>query len=107
MAERGVGRDVDDGLLERREHDVLLGLREQPAHHRLDLGARELDADVRGHRLVRAPLREPPDLFDERATQIGVLAAPALHDVTGPRPAIHVGVAGSEVALDLVGDDGL
>jgi len=56
---------------------------------------------------VRAPLREPPDLLDERAAQIGVLAAPALHEVTGPRPAIHVGVAGSEVALDLVGDDGL
>ena len=95
----GVARDVDDGLLERREDDVLLGLREESANHRLDLRARERGTDVVGHCLVRPSLREPSDLIEQRTTDIGVLSSPALHEVTGPRAAHHIGVAGAEVPL--------
>jgi hypothetical protein len=37
------------------EYQVLLVAPEQAAHHRLDLGARELDPDVRGHGGVSSP----------------------------------------------------
>ena len=86
------------------EPDRLRSYREEPAHDRLDPGARELDTNIRGHWLVRASLREATNLLDERAAKIGVLKAPSLHDVVRPRPGIHVGVAGTEVTLDLVGD---
>ena len=76
----------------------MLGAHEEPAYHRLDFGARELDADDRGHRLVRIPFRQPMNLRDERGAKISVLAA--FHEVAGPRPGIHAGVAGAEVALD-------
>jgi hypothetical protein len=99
-----VARDVDNGLLERREHQVLFGLRKEPAYHRLDLGACEVDTNVRWHRLVRASLREPTDLANERVAKIFVLATATLHEVARPRPGIRVGIASTEVAPDLVGD---
>jgi hypothetical protein len=73
-------------------------------HHWPDLGARERNANVLGHALVGATLREPANLLDERAAKAGVLAAAAFHEVARPRPTIHVGVAGAEVTLDLAGD---
>jgi hypothetical protein len=91
----GCAGDVDDRLLEGREHDVLLGPHEQGAHHRLDLGTREFDTDVRGHRRVRAPARKPAHLANERVAQIGVLKLPTVEEVTWPCSRVHVGVAGS------------
>ena len=53
-------REEHDGLLERREHRVLLDPREQPAHHRLDLPARERDGVCTRQRLLRPPFGESP-----------------------------------------------
>ena len=97
-----------DGLLEHREHGVLLHARKQPAHHRRNLVAGEGDGIRLGQRFVREPLGEPAHLASEGATKVFVGAVRALHEaVSGPGRVVRVGLAGAEVALDLVGDAGL
>src|SRR5690606_3255667 len=48
-------REEDDGLLERREYLVLLHAREEPAHHRLDLVARQATVSTWGSGLWESP----------------------------------------------------
>lgn len=100
-------REEDDGLLERREYLVLLHAREEPAHHRLDLVAREGDGVRLGQRFVGESLGKPADLANEGTAEVIVGAVRALHE-TVPRPGrvVRVGLAGAQVALDLVGDRG-
>jgi hypothetical protein len=68
------------------------------------LGAREFDTDVCGHRDMRAPAGEPAHLANERVAQIGMLTLSTVHDVTGPCSCVDVGIAGTEISLDLASD---
>jgi hypothetical protein len=99
--------EEDDGLLDRRQHRVLLGTREQAAHYGLDFGARERDGVGLRQRLVCQSLRQSPDRANERAAKVVVGTVRALHEAAGPGRVIWIAHARAEVAFDLVVDSGL
>ena len=99
--------EEDDGLLEPREHSVLLGTREQTAHHRLDLRARERDGVGLGQRLVGQSLSQSPDRANQCTTKVVVGTVRTLHEAAGPGRVKWIALARAEVPFDLVVDGGL
>jgi hypothetical protein len=90
--------------LEHREDLVLLRPREEAAHHRLHLAARQRDRVLHREWCVHTALCAAAHLPDERAAEILVRSPRPLQEASvGPSRKVGVAPACTKEALDLVG----
>jgi hypothetical protein len=93
---------VNDGA-----EDILLGKREQSAHHRFDLRPRERDRGKLGQWLVGQSLSQASDRSDQCSTKVIVGTVSTLQETAGPSEVQRIAFASEKVPFDLFVDDGL
>jgi hypothetical protein len=100
-------REEDDRPFKQRENHILLGAREQPAHHRPDLRAGERDGVELRQWLMGQSLRPSSDYTHQRGSKVVVGTVCALQEAAGPSRVMRITLSGEEIPVNLAGDGGL